>query len=324
MNASISNETFSIMFDDADDSSTCSDSVFSSSVSSSSDWMSDDDEEDMEDLANEMILIHQQSRNALLFSSQNSSHQHERTVSLCNQMNQARCLVNEEPSPPFPSLLLKRMQQAESVGPTVLNLESASLTSPISKTPVGMDLKIETPNDFYFFLLQRNGVSAKPINALEEQSFFLEMTDDNMDAYTMAKTVAVKSDNVQALTDMHNNGELLQCCNQFGESILHSACRHGSLKSLQFLVETAKVSLNVMDDYGRNPLHDACWTSTPQWDIINILLENCPDLFLAADKRGFTPLQYARKEHWNDWKTFLEKHEEKLLPKFFHQTVTLC
>ena len=74
------------------------------------------------------------------------------------------------------------------------------------------------------------------------------------------------------------------------------------------------LNVRVRDDYGRTPLHDACWNPEPQLEICTLLLQRDPSLFLVADARGFTPFQYARKSDWNVWRQFLFDHREHLRP----------
>lgn len=64
-------------------------------------------------------------------------------------------------------------------------------------------------------------------------------------------------------------------------------------------------SVQVSDDYGRTPLHDACWTPNPNFETISLLLEKDPWLLSIADCRGSTPLAYVRKAHWGVWIGFL-------------------
>ena len=64
-------------------------------------------------------------------------------------------------------------------------------------------------------------------------------------------------------------------------------------------------SVQVSDDYGRTPLHDACWTPNPNFETISLLLEKDPWLLSITDCRGSTPLGYVRKAHWAVWNGFL-------------------
>lgn len=137
--------------------------------------------------------------------------------------------------------------------------------------------------------------------------------------YSTALMTAVRQDNLTVIQKMHEDGENLQCCNQFGESVLHAVARRGRADILKYLVNEAGVSLRVCCDTGRNPLHDACWTTNPNFDCITFILEECADLLLIADKRGFTPLDYAPKDSYRRWSYFFEAQRNNLSKnlKFF-------
>mmetsp|Transcript_18596 Transcript_18596/g.27582 ORF Transcript_18596/g.27582 Transcript_18596/m.27582 type:complete len:300 (+) Transcript_18596:129-1028(+) len=146
--------------------------------------------------------------------------------------------------------------------------------------------------------------------------FFLEVTPSNIEAYGCEVLTAVRTRDTNALREMLRQGRLLQCCNQFGESILHMACRRGSIDVVRFLVHEAGVCVRVKDDYGRTPLHDAFWAKEPEIELVKLLISICPDLLLVSDVRGFVPLAYVRKEHWGIWCKFLGDHREDLVPKY--------
>ena len=138
----------------------------------------------------------------------------------------------------------------------------------------------------------------------------------NSHGYTVELTDAVRQNNVATLRRLHQTAKVnLQCCNQFGESIVHTAARRGSLEVLQYMVLVADVSLHVCCDNQRNPLHDACWTGRPNFDSVRFLLEQCPEFLLLVDKRGLTPLEYTPKETWEDWNEFLRQHEHLVVTK---------
>jgi len=165
-------------------------------------------------------------------------------------------------------------------------------------------------------LKHETGMLIETRAALELRDFFLTMTNENVSAYNSDIVTAVRQRDVKKLSEIHENGGAtkLQCCNRFGESILHKACRYGATAVVRFLVKEAKISIRVRDDYGRTPLHDAFWTPKPEMELVKILIETCPDLLLVEDVRGCTPLTYTRKEHWGIWCQFLEANRNILTP----------
>lgn len=63
------------------------------------------------------------------------------------------------------------------------------------------------------------------------------------------------------------------------------------------------------------PLHDACWSAEPQFDIVRLHLEHDDTLFMTEDKRGWTPLCYIKPCHWPLWNAFFDTVKEKYWPQ---------
>lgn len=116
---------------------------------------------------------------------------------------------------------------------------------------------------------------------------------------------------------------------------------------VRFLLEEIGVRINVKDDYGRyvcwcdadavvgrlvlrwihhshntsplslinrTPLHDACWTPTPNFEIMDVIIKATDvSMLLAPDIRGHTPFDYARREHWAAWVKFFSDRKDMLL-----------
>lgn len=135
----------------------------------------------------------------------------------------------------------------------------------------------------------------------------------NMEGYTAELTTSIRENDVQTVRRLKEKGQNLQCSNKFGESVVHTAARRGSYDVLEYFIQEAEVSIQVCCDSGRNPLHDSCWTGQPQFDCVRLLLENCPELLLFTDKRGFTPLEYVPKDTYHLWSGFLKRNRH-LLP----------
>lgn len=195
---------------------------------------------------------------------------------------------------------------------------SAPVLQTLSKNPTSQSVSPfanTNPDTHLRTILKELGVCpVKTHSALDLKDFFHETTEENITSYGTDVIAAVCQEDIATLRKMQLEGRLLQCCNRFGESIVHMACRRGAEKVVRFLLEEAGVDYRLRDDYGRTPLHDACWTREPEIDLVKMLITRCPDLLLVTDKRGFTPLSYARKDHWGIWCEFLELNRDLLVP----------
>lgn len=162
-----------------------------------------------------------------------------------------------------------------------------------------------SPHDIIRHAVRHNGFEPKELPALSLDGFFLEPTDEHMEAYDTTVLNAVHDQDIDALRTMLNQGKTLQCCNRFGESLIHMVCRRGFTEIAEFLIREAGVSVRVRDDCGRTPLHDACWAKTPACELVELLISEDPDLLLLGDKRGHAPFQYVRQEHYPQWRQFI-------------------
>ena len=103
-------------------------------------------------------------------------------------------------------------------------------------------------------------------------------------------------------------------CNQHGESLLHMVCRHGKVDLFRVLA-AYDVDIQQTDDYGRTPMHDACWASKPSFEIAKWLLERDPSLLFLFDARGSLPLCYVMKSLWGEWNCFMEEIVDHIFPR---------
>ena len=129
--------------------------------------------------------------------------------------------------------------------------------------------------------------------------------------YIQEAVDAVRSNDVDTLKQLAADGTNLQCGNRFGETLIHLACRRSHKDVVSFLIKEVGVSIKVRDDYGRTPMHDACWRCTVDLELMDLLLDSCPELLMLSDKRGHTPLDYARREHWDVLIPYLMDRKDK-------------
>lgn len=102
----------------------------------------------------------------------------------------------------------------------------------------------------------------------------------------------------------------MSACNRFSESIVHMACRRSDFEVVEFIVNNGG-NIFMVDDFGRTPLHDACWRPIPRFDIVTLLLDKDLTLLRLVDERGAMPLHYVREEHWLQWCAYFFHQKEK-------------
>ena len=171
----------------------------------------------------------------------------------------------------------------------------------------------QSPVDFLRKMFARNPYGAVLLADQDDNLNFNRPSKDATDAYDLGVVQAIRYNDMEKLRSMLREGKSFNACNRFGESLLHMVCRRGNIEIAEFLIKEACVDVDVRDDFGRTPLHDACWTSKPNVAMMNLLVNNVsPELLLVEDVRGHTPFNYARKEHYNEWVQFLKEKEEDL------------
>ena len=178
------------------------------------------------------------------------------------------------------------------------------------------NVKVDTkPIDIIKNALSSRGVASDTKSSLEmKEGFFFKYTEENLCGYCQEAVDAIRSNDVEILRKLSEGGTNLQCANRFGESLIHLACRRSHRDVVSFLINEGGVSLRVRDDYGRTPMHDACWRAEVDLELIDMLLDREPELLMLNDKRGHTPLDYARREHWGLLVPFLLERTDKFRP----------
>lgn len=170
-----------------------------------------------------------------------------------------------------------------------------------------------SPDEFLLRLVDAHlGFKLEPKKALDLKQFLTKATDEQIAAYTTEVVTAVRDEELDHLRRMEQNGQVMNCFNRFGESLLNLACRRGFESIVRYLLDIPDVNLRHSDDCGRTPLHDACWHPEPQLTICKWILEEEPALFFIMDRRGCTAFQYARPQHWPIWRKFLMDNRQIL------------
>jgi hypothetical protein len=117
-------------------------------------------------------------------------------------------------------------------------------------------------------------------------------------------------------SDIANLRNLLACglspnpCNQFRDSILDLVCKRANESVFEVLLEMG-ADLQVVDAFGRTPLHHACWASEFCEPIVIMILQRDPIQLCIEDKHGQTPLEYVRGDLYEEWLEFLQQNMYK-------------
>jgi Ankyrin repeats (3 copies) len=176
-----------------------------------------------------------------------------------------------------------------------------------------VDSTVVHPRDtFRMILLQDIGCFSQRSYLVVPDEFFVV---GDLKSHTYELLTAVRQGDLATIQQMNEQGLNLQCRNRFNETIVHTAARRGEFAILQYLVEQANVSPRVCCDTGRTPLHDAAWSSEPDFDTITLLLKDCPDFLGLKDARNCTPFDYIPQVAFEKWNQYLREHKTLLLPK---------
>ena len=143
-----------------------------------------------------------------------------------------------------------------------------------------------------------------------EQALYFEPYEESAIDLDLLK--ALKGGNLESLKALKNDKEKkfdFEARNQFGENLIHMACRISTLKLevLEYLVEDVKVPINVRDRFGRTPLHNACMAAIPNFNNVEYLMKNAPKLFVFEDDKNKLPFDLIPHRCFERWTRFLSQ-----------------
>ena len=243
--------------------------------------------------------------------SRSSSPERSRTY---NKSQSSTSLTSNEsvPEPTIQPLTLAAIRKPDTKSTLYRSPSSPLLLLPSPDSGNDMD-----PDEFLLQLITAlyPNVQLKVKSALTLESYFPTIREDQMAGYNTEIVQIARSNDVTALREYYqkHGRDALNCYNRFGEGLLNMACRRGFTEMVQFLLSPdVQLQARVRDDGGRTPLHDACWYPEPQLDVCTMIIQQDPSLLLVADKRGYTPFQYARKSDWLIWRKFLVQNLDQL------------
>lgn len=165
---------------------------------------------------------------------------------------------------------------------------------------------------FLINLLKRRGYIFQKSSALTSP-FNRPIKQHEIQNYSNTLINAISGNDLVFLRNILDMKKHILACNQIGESTLHIAARNSCHQIVQLILKSEESPVTI-DDYGRSPLNDALWAISPSFSVIEQLLDHSVDLLFLTDVRGFTPLNYVRKEYVFKLCLFFYSRREKYWP----------
>jgi hypothetical protein len=168
-----------------------------------------------------------------------------------------------------------------------------------------------SPLEYVHSALEESGYQTQiEAFSLEDTIYFLPYQEGHLPFEILQ---AVRENNVDTIAQLRKfSPSLLEQRNQFGESLVHLSCKYGRTDICRYLIEKVVLPLNVRDSCGRSPLHNACIQVSPNWEILELLLEQAPEQMLFLDNCGKAPFHYIRESQWKRCIQFLSDHKNQL------------
>jgi len=133
--------------------------------------------------------------------------------------------------------------------------------------------------------------------------------EEQLEAYDHDVAGAIRSNDVDLLRELLDEGRDFTGCNRNGETMLHLACRRSDLDTVEFLIVEAGLSTERRDTVGRSCLHDACWRAVPDLELMDFLVRSVsPLLLVEEDCRGHSCMDYVRPSDYETWNAFITKY----------------
>ena len=169
------------------------------------------------------------------------------------------------------------------------------------------------PQEFLDDLLQSRGYSTTRFPSLQT-AYFNPPTPLQKASYGAFLVNAVREEDVQQVSSLLSAGLSPNPANAHGETLLHLTAKHSLADMMQLLINYG-ASVQCVDDLGRSPLHEACWSDRPSLCVVDVLLRQDPRLLYLTDSRGATPLSYVPRSEWSTWVSYLERQANEYWPR---------
>lgn len=113
-----------------------------------------------------------------------------------------------------------------------------------------------SPQAYLDVLIHSRGYSTRRYRTLQT-GYYSKPTAFQQASYNVYLVKLVRAHDLNKLRAVLSSGISTNPCNSFGESLVHMVSRRGDHRLLKMMLEVG-TSIQVSDDYGRTPLHDAC------------------------------------------------------------------
>lgn len=174
-----------------------------------------------------------------------------------------------------------------------------------------------TPQRHLDALLKERGYEKERYDCLKT-GYYNAPTKLQIASYHVHLVSLVKQNQIEELNHILSAGLSPNPCNAFGSSLLQAVCRRGNVELLEVMLRHG-CSLQVADEFGRTPLHDALYSKQPAFALVKRILQEDPHLVNLADARGHLAFDYVRKEHCDEWIAFLDEVVDTIWPKQVEQ-----
>jgi len=186
------------------------------------------------------------------------------------------------------------------------------LTLPRRSVSSQSTIPVLSPCTYLTVSLKNKKIKSRIDSFSLEQALYFEPYEESEIDMDLLK--AVREGDLEKLRSLMNGKQKdydLEARNQSGENLVHMACRVTgiSVDVLKFLVDDAKVQLNVRDRFGRTPLHNACMSAIPNFNNIDYIMKKAPKLTVFEDDKNKVPFDLIPQRCFERWTRFLsEKH----------------
>jgi len=176
------------------------------------------------------------------------------------------------------------------------------------------EVVLSPQHTFDKILKQRGYNNSYSIDA-EETEYDAAPSSLQLASYGTYYVWAVQTSNAELLSKLLACGLSANPCNQFRDSILGDlVCKKDNVIIYRCLVNKFNADLQVVDGFGRTPLHHCCWSHNLCKEIVTDILYKDPIQIFINDKNGNTPLEYVRADQYEVWNNFLHEVADTYWP----------